>query len=159
MPNFDSSYGRFYQLGYVTRDIDVAVANLERRMAARRIDLIHDLRDEAGRPAQLLHVAHLALPGVELEIMEPRLDWPSIYLEDLPESPGAVRLHHLGYVLPDVAAWDRAVTQLSRMATPIVLQFETSQVKVAYFDTRQQTGHYSEIVLRFHPETARALPQ
>jgi len=40
----DSAYGRFLQVGYVVRDIDAAVAALQRRMGAKVIDLIHDIR-------------------------------------------------------------------------------------------------------------------
>jgi hypothetical protein len=128
-------------------------------MNARRIDLIHDIRDEAGQPVPLLHLAYLSVPGVELEVIQPRLDWPSIYLETLPDGAADVRLHHLGFMLPNRAAWDEAAARLNEMATPIVLQFETSQVRAAYFDTRRQTGHYCELVVRFHPENLHPLPQ
>jgi hypothetical protein len=153
-----SIYGRFFQLGYVTRDISRAAPCLLQRMGATQIDLIHEPRDEAGNVYPLLHLAHFSLPGVEIELIEPRLDRPSIYLEALPDRGEDSSLHHMGFSVSDVQAWDRAVATFDAMQTPIVMEGETSQVRFAYFDTRRQAGHYSELVLRFHPETARPLP-
>lgn len=144
-----SIYGRFYQLGYVTRDIDKGIAHLQRRMGAQLIDVIRDLRDEAGNQVALRNLSHLALPGVEIELIEPRLDWPSIYLEALPADDNDVGFHHLGFLVPDSEAWDRAVNSFDAMETPIVMQGETSRVRFAYFDTRKQAGHYSEIAQRY----------
>jgi hypothetical protein len=127
-------------------------------MGAVQIDMIHDLRDGLGNAVALRHVSHLALPGLEVELMEPRLDWDSIYLEALPDSDDAAGLHHLGFLLPDDAAWDAAVSDFQLMSTPIVMQGATPDVRFAYFDTRRQAGHYSEIVQRFNPATARPLP-
>lgn len=158
MPQLTSRYGRFYQIGYVTRDIEAASTALQRRMGAVQIDMIREMRDGRGNPVALRHVAHLAVPGLEVELIEPRLTWDSIYLEALPDTSNAVGLHHLGFLLPDQTAWDAAVGDFEAMATPIVAQGETPDVRFAYFDTRRQAGHYSEIVLRFNPATARPLP-
>lgn len=151
MTDTASRYGRFYQLGYVTRNLDKGIAHLQRRMGAQLIDIIRELRDEAGSAVALQNVAHLALPGVEIEVMEPRIDWPSIYLEALPASDDDVGFHHLGFIVPDSAAWDRAVESLDAQDTPIVMQGGTAQVRFAYIDTRKQMGHYSEIAQRFSP--------
>ena len=153
-----SIYGRFFQLGYVTRDLDAGIAQLRRRMGATVIDVIRDLRDESGATVALEHLSHLALPGVEIELIQPRLDWDSIYLDALPESGNDIGFHHTGFMLPDSESWQRAVEMLDEMQTPIVMQGGTSQVRFAYIDTRKQAGHYSEIVQRFNPETARPMP-
>lgn len=155
----DSVYGRFFQLGYVTRDLDAAIDRLQRRTGARLIDRIHDLRDEAGNQVVLKNLAHLGLPGVEIELIQPRLDRSSIYLEALPPAGDDIGFHHTGFLLPDEAGWQRAVDSLEREGTPIVMQGGTSQVRFAYIDTRRQAGHYSEIVLRFDPASARPLPE
>jgi hypothetical protein len=153
-----SVYGRFFQLGYVVRDIDAAVAGIQRRMGAEVVDVVRDLRDEAGNEVALLNLSHLAVPGAEIELIEPRLDWPSIYLEALPDNPGDIGFHHLGFLLPDQSAWDRAIESCEALNTPVVMEGGTSAVRFAYIDTRRQAGHYSEIVLRFDPANARALP-
>ena len=43
-----SIYGRFYQLGYVVRNIDAAIAHLQTRMGATLADVFYDLRDADG---------------------------------------------------------------------------------------------------------------
>lgn len=156
MSHFSCAYGRFYQLGYVTRDIDAAYAQLQRTMGATPVDMIHDIRDAEGKQVVVQNVAHLALPGAEIELIQPRLEQPSIFLDALPQSPADVGLHHLGFILTDLDAWERAMAQIAANRTPIVMSGGTPQVRFAYFDTRKETGHYSEIALRFAP--SRALP-
>jgi len=140
-------YGRFFQIGYVTRDIDLALAHLTRRMGARQLDVLRDFRP-GGNRVEILHLAHMSLPGVEIEVIQPRLDWPSIYLGALPDGNGEVGFHHLGFMLPDLAAWDRAMSSLEAMQTPVVMQGTSPAVRFAYIDTRRRAGHYSELVYR-----------
>lgn len=153
-----SLYGRFFQIGYVVRDIDAAVQHLQQRMGAVVVDVIRDMRTEAGEQVCIRNLSHMALPGVEIELIEPRLDQDSIYLNALPHGNDDVGFHHLGFLLPDQQAWDSAIASLAVFDTPIVMEGETSKVRFAYLDTRRQSGHYSEIVWRFDPEGARPLP-
>jgi len=94
----ESPFGKFFQLGYVTRDIDAAARRMIVDLGARQLDLIHELRDENGGEVFLKHLAHFAIGGIEAELIEPRLDWPSLYLEALPAQPDAFAMHHLGYL-------------------------------------------------------------
>jgi catechol 2,3-dioxygenase-like lactoylglutathione lyase family enzyme len=153
-----SIYGRFYQLGYVARDIDAAVAHLQARMGARLTDLTHDVRGADGEPTPLQNLAHMVVPGAELEIIQPRDDMPSIYHETLPLQGDFVRLHHLGFLVDNEEAWQQAFSALDVMQTPVALMFDTPQVRCAYLDTRSQVGHYSELVLRKPGGTFRPLP-
>lgn len=153
-----SLYGRFYQIGYVARDIDAAVSHLQQRMGATLVDVIRDIRIGDGDEVCIKNLSHMALPGVELEIIQPRLDWESIYLDALPSGNDDVGFHHLGFLISDQQAWDRAVASFTTFDTPIVMEGGTPQVRFAYFDTRRQCGHYSEIAWRLDPENARAIP-
>jgi len=156
-PEFPS-FGRFFQLGYVTRNIDAALERLKERTGANQIDLIHDVRDEKGQFVALEHLSHLSLPGVEFEVIQPRMDWPSIYVDALPACDDDIGLHHLGFIVSDEAAWDAAVKRFGQANAPIAMAGETSKVRFAYIDARAQMGHYVELVLRYDPENARALP-
>lgn len=153
-----STYGRFYQIGYVARDIDAAINHLQQRMGATLVDVIHDIRTEAGDQVCIKNLSHLALPGVELEVIQPRLDHESIYLEALPKEDDKVSFHHLGFLIPDQQAWEQAIASFDTFDTPIVMEGGTSEVRFAYFDTRRQCGHYSEIAWRYDPENARVIP-
>lgn len=157
MPNFDSPYGRFLQISYVTRDIDTAVAGLERRMGAKLLDFVRDLRSETGVPSMIEHISHLSMPGVELEVIQPRMDIPSVY--HWPAVKGAeLRLHHFGYLLPDEAAWERAVARVDDQETLVALRLELKDFRVIYLDTRAQHGHYTELVLRKPSYSGRPIP-
>jgi hypothetical protein len=143
-------------LGYVARDIEQAIEQFTRRTGARLLDLTHDLRDESGDVLELENLAHLAMPGVEIEIIQPRRDRPSIYLDALPDDPRDVALHHLGFILPDQAAWQMAIDRLD-VSTPVSWTIGNRHAQVAYVDTRKQTGHYSELVV-FADLSSRQLP-
>lgn len=140
---------RFFQLGYVTRDIHAALPRLEQLLGAARVDLIEDFRDGQGNPTPLQNLSHLALPGAEIELIQPREGHPSIYLDALPGDPAEVGLHHLGFLVPDKSAWDEAVERLNPAVNPIAMSADTPAVRFAYFDTRARTGHYTELVLRY----------
>lgn len=97
-------FGRFFQIGYVTRNIANGLAILESEMGAQRIDLLDDLRDAQGNRVMIRALSHLNLGEAEIELIEPRLDWPSIYLDALPADDQTIALHHIGYRQPDIAA-------------------------------------------------------
>lgn len=153
-----SLYGRFFQLGYVVRDIDAAVRHCQQRMGATVVDIIRDLRAETGEQVSINNLSHLALPGAEIELIEPRLDWPSIYLDALPDDSADIGFHHLGFLVPDQPTWDRAMATAETFDTPVVMEGATSQVRFAYLDTRRLCGHYSEVVWRYDPASSRPLP-
>jgi len=156
---FNSAYGRFFQLGYVTYDIDAAVADFEQRMGAVRIDLIRDMRDGEGNPIFIDSLSHLSLPGVELEVIQPRVGWQTVYSEMMPAAGEVARLHHLGFAIEDEAQWQAARAGLDAAGTPIAVEGGTADVRSVYFDTRAATGHFSELVFRLNPEKLRPLPR
>jgi catechol 2,3-dioxygenase-like lactoylglutathione lyase family enzyme len=143
----ESPFGKFFQLGYVTRDIDAAAHRMMSDLGACQLDLIHELRDENGDEVFLKHLAHFALGGIEAELIEPRLDWPSLYLEALPAQPDAFALHHLGYLVADEWAFDRALQHAAATGASVAFSADTANVRLAYIDTRRTSGHYSEVVL------------
>lgn len=142
-------FGRFFQIGYVTRDIDKGCALLRDRMGAQQIDLIEEFRDGEGNQMMIRSLAHLSLGDVEIEIIEPRVGWDSIYVEALPgEGDPTPTLHHLGYRLPDVASWEAAMEGLKASGMTVALDGAASRVRFAYLDTRGEVGHYTEVVYR-----------
>jgi hypothetical protein len=146
------SFGKFFQIGYVTRNIDVALEHLTNVIGARQVALYHDLRDAEGNPSIVRNISLLDLGGVEVEVIEPRLDWPSsIYLEALPDEGRPLAFHHFGFKLEDDAAFDRAMKYVSEANMPVPFSGRLPDVRFAYIDTRRISGHYSEIVLYLTP--------
>lgn len=141
-------FGIFFQIGYVTRDIHRAVAMLVDRMGASCIDLIEDFRDPQGNPVVIRSLSHLTLGDAEIEIIEPRRDPPSIYLDALPVDSAIIGLHHLGYRQPDILTWESAMETIRAEGATIAMEGAVPTARFAYIDTRHLTGHYTEMVYR-----------
>jgi hypothetical protein len=107
-------FGTLFQIGYVTRNIASGLAILENQMSARRIDLTEDLRDGQGNQVMIRALSHLSLCDIEIELIEPRPDWPSVYLDALPPDDDTIALRHIGYRQPDVEAWTKARNRAAR---------------------------------------------
>jgi len=148
MKSIAGPFGTFFQIGYVTRDIHRAVAMLVDQMGATRIDLIEDFRDPQGDPVVIRSLSHLSLGEAEMEIIEPRLDRPSIYLDALPADDAIIGLHHLGYKQPDIPTWESAMAILCADGAVIAMEGAVPTARFAYIDTRRLVGHYTEMVYR-----------
>ena len=144
------SFGKFFQIGYVTRNIDAALEQLTNVLGARQLDLHRDYRDSQGNPILVHHLSHLDLGGIEVELIEPRLDWPSsIYLEALPNDGIPYAVHHFGFCVDSDAAFDAAMGIVEKAAFQVPFAGNAADLRFAYVDTRPISGHYTEIVY-FH---------
>src|SRR4051812_26392107 len=98
-------YDRFFQLGYVTRDLDAAMGQFSTRFGPAEFQIIH------GQPPHL-HTKRIALTYVGqtmVELIEVNDQVPSIYKEYLPPPGGDIRIHHTGHLIDDTAATLRRV--------------------------------------------------
>lgn len=148
MTQTPNRFGTFFQIGYVTRDIGAAVKLLTDGMGATLIDLLEDFRDPQGNPVVIRSLSHLMLGKVEIEVIEPRLDQPSIYLDALPQAGETVALHHLGYRHADIASWEAAMAALRATGVDVPMEGATARARFAYIDTRCDIGHFTEVVYR-----------
>lgn len=144
-------FGPLFQIGYVTRDIFAGLDILEKGMGASRIDLFDDFRDASSNPVMIRALSHLMLGDVEIELIEPRPDWRSVYLDALPERSDRIALHHLGYRQPDVTAWEQARERAMASGLAIAMEGATPRARFAYLDTCATVGHFTEIVYRQDP--------
>lgn len=143
---FDDS--QFFQIGYVARSVTSAVASFQDRTGAKLIDLTTDLRDHEGNEVLIQGLAHLQLSHWEVELIEPRQGWSTVYDGYLPTSENDVVFHHIGFMMNSRSAWETAVNeaQCADLAVPFEGRFP--QVCFAYVDTRQTMGHFTELVWR-----------
>lgn len=137
---------RHFQLGYVVRAIEPAIASFE-ALGARRIDLISDMRDHAGNEVMILHLSHLRLGETEIELIERRPGWDSVYT-GYPFGQEEISFHHVGFMAASNDAWEKANTQLKSSGAIVAMAIDLPQVRVAYYDTRKRLGHFLEIVQR-----------
>jgi Glyoxalase/Bleomycin resistance protein/Dioxygenase superfamily len=141
------AFGPLFQIGYVTRNIQAGLATLD-GMGASRIDLFEDYRDSDGNPVMIRALSHLMLGDIEIELIEPRPDWPSVYLDALPDRNEQIALHHLGYRQPDVKAWEGVRERALASGLSIAMEGATPRARFAYLDTCDSVGHFTEIVFR-----------
>lgn len=141
--------GQHFQIGYVTRDIDRGTRYLTHALGAVRLTRFDDVRLPNGEPSSIGRLSHFHVGSTEFEIIEPRVgDSGSIYAEALPHDEAAISIHHLGYLLPDIESWREVVAQATSSNIPVPSHDERPGVAFAYLDTRQDIGHYTEVVYR-----------
>jgi catechol 2,3-dioxygenase-like lactoylglutathione lyase family enzyme len=139
---------RFFQIGYVVGDIAQAVAQFTDVLGATVKDLVHDLRDQHGEPSMIAKLSHVLLNGVEIELIEPRQGWSSVYGDGSPLPRSSIVLHHFGFMAGDDRQWDAATSLLAANDAPMAMSADLPAVRFAYFDTRASLGHFTEVVQR-----------
>lgn len=132
-------FNGLYQMGFVTDDLDAAQERLGRRFGISRFRVKLD--------PQRMSTAHAYGGDMMIEIIKPGPEANPVYHENVPTG-GAVRLHHLGYRVPDVANWERLVGQIDRegWATPVRGAVMDGHLRFIYVDTLADLGIYQEYV-------------
>lgn len=136
-----SLLGGFFQLGYVTRDLDAAMVEFRRRFGPVEFQIIQGT-------AQHPHTRRIALTWIGetmTELIEPDPAVPSLYVGALPPAAnGEIRFHHIGCLTQDYARTMRRITA-DGYATPLAVSLG-EVLDCVYADTRAQLGHYLEYI-------------
>jgi len=138
-------FSGFFQLGYVTRDLDRACAAFADRFGA--VDFtVSEPGPIDGRQPPTRRIALTWIDEVMTEIIEPDPAQRTIYDDALPaaDERGAIRLHHLGYLIDDHEAM---LTRLGQMGYAVPLHGGMpGALDYIYADTRAHLGHYCEFI-------------
>lgn len=138
--------GNFFQLGYVTGDLDRAMAFYQQHCGVPEFFLLNTHGRDSYPPGMPAMRVALAWKGAAMiELIEPVFAPDSIYNHCL-RKDGGVMLHHLGYLL--------AYDQLAPLAegfeaagVPVPVRLENpGSTSILYADTRAQFGHFVEYV-------------
>jgi hypothetical protein len=140
----------FFQLGYVTGDLDRAVELWKTRYGIPGF-LIFDTRDHAppGSPGPFIKVALGYQGPIMVELIEPDPANPGIYRDSL-RADGGAELHHLGYLV-DLDRFDGMKERFEALGSPVptlINRVGAGGPALLYADTRAETGLFSEIVAR-----------
>jgi hypothetical protein len=137
---------RFYQFGYVTRDLDAAMDRLASRYGVARF--------RRKQTSEWMESAHAWAGDTMLEILALGEGAPALYTDYLPAVGDAARLHHLGYrvELDEWPAVEQAIADAG-MATSMAGTVMDGHLRFAYADTRQDLGIYTEFVCLTGPAT------
>jgi len=137
-------FNGIYQMGFVTDDLDAAQARLGKRFGITQF--------RVKRDPQRLSTAHAYAGDIMVEIIQPGPDAPAVYHEDVPTG-GAVRLHHLGHMVPDMETWKEIENIVAREGwdTPLKGSVMDGNLHFLYVDARADLGYYQEYVFLSGP--------
>jgi hypothetical protein len=135
----------FFQFGYVTTDLDAAMAAYRDRFNVPEF-LILDAAAMAPGSGSTLRVGLAWVGDTMVELIDPGGASYALYAEALP--PSGIRLHHLGYRLYDEGRWLDILAELDRQSIPVLRMPPTAGMglECCYADARGQLGHYLEFV-------------
>lgn len=134
--------GGFFQLGYVTKNVDEGCAALQDRFGAVEF-MITSPPPMDGVPSPTRRIALAYIDDVMVEVIEPDPAQQTIYSEFV-RGDRSLMLHHLGYYIDDYATTLRRLGELG-YATPLHGSFGDT-LDYIYADTRADLGHYSEFI-------------
>lgn len=133
-------FSGFFQLGFVCRDMDRAIARFGQRHGVTKF--------RRKPPAGILESAHAWIGDSMIEIVRPLDGAPPLYDHCIPDDPDAVCLHHHGFRAADADAWEAINRRVAEAgyATPLKGAVMDGQLNYLYADTRADIGIYSEFI-------------
>lgn len=146
-------YGKLFQMSYITRDMDAAVAHARSEVGIGDITVTQSTIDvlSFGRPTQLTVKAGIANDGVnQFEIIEPVAGPIGIYTEEVDLSAHILNFHHIGIaVTGDYAQWQALLDDVRASGDAFALLYPPepdpeAKLCFCYVDTRKRIGHYTE---------------
>lgn len=144
-------WGDLYQLSYVTRDMDAAIAHCKDALGIESFTVGgHPVDVMSGGTRQTLVVkAAIANFGrLQFELIEP-VSGPIHHYENV-LGPGSavINFHHIAIaVRGDYANWEALVAEVTASGDEIAfisVAEDNPMVALCYVDTRPRLGHYTE---------------
>jgi hypothetical protein len=134
----------FFQLGYVTNDLDRGMAELKALHSIGSFKEMRDLHLPTGPDREW--VGHFALAfkqGIQFELIAPAGDDGGIYRDLLLHQEFTLRFHHLGHFVSSLEAYQ---SLLKRAAERWELPVNCGAFGgfYAYADARKDLGHFLE---------------
>jgi hypothetical protein len=134
--------GRFFQLGYVVRDLDAGLEGMRGRTGAA------DWQVKRLAPGSVIEGTALAYAnGIMLELIA--VDGgnvPAVYASHVPAAADEARLHHLGFMMATKEEFDAVIERSQVAGVAEAASFEHDGVFSYYADSRAQVGCYTEYV-------------
>lgn len=150
---FLADYRNMYQLGYVTRDLEKAIAMAEREIGPLDFHVTEPevpVRSDDTLGDIGMRVA-LAMSGrQQIEIIQPLSGLTGIYVEDVDFDASDMVFHHVGIAVTGTHEnWERLEAELSAKGQAFRLLFPPEPgpqpvARYGYVDTRRWCGHYTE---------------
>jgi hypothetical protein len=144
-----------YQFGYVTKDIDRAIAHFGETQGIEQffqIEIDAAARLNGEEAPFVMRVALANIGDKQVELIQPIRGVYDFYTQGLDLDRSVVALHHVGLLVkgPE-SAWDEMRESVQAGGRKIVLEDmipRPSSQHFAYLDTRADYGHYLEFLWR-----------
>jgi len=148
-------YGELFQMSYITRDLDAAVAHAQEHLG---IESFHVSASEIevlcyGETKTLAVRAAMANIGSrQLEIIQPVSGATEVYTEEVDLSGHILNFHHTAIaVRGGYPEWQALLAEVEASGDALAYLFPVEQradqgLSFCYVDTRQRIGHYTEFL-------------
>ncbi|MBB4858880.1 hypothetical protein HNO88_002206 [Novosphingobium chloroacetimidivorans] len=138
----------FFQMGYVTHDLDRAIAATTPLLGSAKfatLDVELPLATPEGERTMQVRVATAWNGLLQVEFIQPVAGHVGTYTAVLPVDPddATPRFHHVAVRRDDPQAMRREIEQLG---LPIVFETGGNGITSAFIDARGRIGHYLEFV-------------
>jgi hypothetical protein len=148
-------YGDLFQMSYITRDLDAAMAHArdrlgipEFRVSASEIDVL-----SYGKPRKLAVRAAMANIGSrQFEIIEPVSGAVEVYTDEVDLAGNILNFHHVAIaVRGGYAEWQELLAEVAESGDGLAYLFPIEQhehqgIAFCYVDTRERIGHFTEFL-------------
>jgi hypothetical protein len=137
--------GHHYQNGYVTRNIEKAIATFREHADAEDIlafEVPFELTTPKGKGTAVTKLAFVWVDDLQYELIEPVSGLIDVYTEQLPDDD-SLRFHHSCMRVPD---WDDFRARVDEKGYEVAIEGGSDLLKFLYIDARADIGHYLEYV-------------
>jgi hypothetical protein len=137
-------FGGFFQLGYVTRNLDRAIESYKARFGHTDFLTFPTPESPGVPPVPMSRIALAYIDSVMIELIEVKPEITSIYSDVLPMTQEDIALHHLGFLIPDHEAMLKMLEAGGHAVKWAGTSGET--MDYIYADTRKELGTYAEFI-------------
>ncbi len=144
MSSIGHLFGGFFQLGYVTGNLDRAMEAYQVRFGSTEFLTFPTPDPPESPPLPMSRIALAYIDDVMIELIEVKPEIPSLYSDVLPATQEDIALHHLGFFIPDHDAMLQTL-QAGGFAVKWAGTYG-GVMDYIYADTRKELGSYAEFI-------------
>ena len=139
--------GQHFQNGYITRDIEKAIAAFRTRGGVEKVISFEapvEVATPKGRGTAVSKIAFIWVNNLQYELIQPLADPLGIY-GNCVSNGGPLRFHQ---TCVRVADWTDFRARVAKQDLPVAMERDLGgdSLKFLYLDARKQVGHYLEYV-------------
>ncbi len=150
-----SRYGQLFQMSYITRDLDAAMAHAKEHMGIEHFDTtdaeVEVLSFGKLRPLKI-RAAFANVGRNQFELIQPVSGAIEIYTDEVDLSRHIINFHHIAIaVRGGIGDWRALLAEIRASGDEFAflcpaVESDDDKVCFAYVDTRKRLGHYTEFL-------------